>query len=208
MKRVALGLLALALVVTAAGCGLRADPAAVEKAVRATLTALAPAARTPRPTFTLPPPTEAPTAIPTMAPPTATLPPVPTAKPTQLPTVDLTACAPAASFVADVTIPDNSRVSGGTTFTKIWRVKNDGKCAWNGSYRLTHASGELLGGPEFVPMGDIAAGAETEIAVTLKAPETPGTFKGVWQICAFGAACFGPKLSVVIVAGPAATPKP
>ncbi|MEO5887362.1 MAG: hypothetical protein ABIQ77_06850, partial [Anaerolineales bacterium] len=33
-------------------------------------------------------------------------------------------CTNSASFVTDVTIPDNSTVVGGSTFTKTWRISN------------------------------------------------------------------------------------
>jgi hypothetical protein len=36
----------------------------------------------------------------------------------------------AAAFVSDVTYPDGSDVTLGSTFTKIWRLKNVGTCTW------------------------------------------------------------------------------
>ena len=40
------------------------------------------------------------------------------------------ACVDKPVFVADVTIPDNTVIAPGTTFTKTWRVRNDGNCTW------------------------------------------------------------------------------
>src|SRR5512145_2890125 len=40
-------------------------------------------------------------------------------------------CTNSASFVADITIPDNTDVAGGSKFTKIWRIANNGTCVWN-----------------------------------------------------------------------------
>ena len=61
-------------------------------------------------------------------------------------------CTNSASFVADVTIPDNTNVAGGTTFTKTWRISNTGTCIWGPDYKLTHYSDELLGAPPSVPL--------------------------------------------------------
>src|SRR5512147_319374 len=43
-------------------------------------------------------------------------------------------CTNSAAFVTDVTIPDNTNVAGGTTFTKTWRVSNTGTCVWGADY--------------------------------------------------------------------------
>src|SRR5690606_3738857 len=35
-----------------------------------------------------------------------------------------------ASFVADVTIPDNTNIAVSKAFTKTWRLRNSGSCTW------------------------------------------------------------------------------
>ena len=47
-------------------------------------------------------------------------------------------CVNKATFVSDVSFPDNSNVTGGTAFTKTWRVRNDGTCIWWSGYTLEH----------------------------------------------------------------------
>src|SRR5512134_2558781 len=47
----------------------------------------------------------------------------------------------AAAFVSDVSYPDGSTVALGSTFTKIWRIRNTGTCTWNTSYALVFVSG-------------------------------------------------------------------
>ncbi len=102
-------------------------------------------------------PTEAPTATPgtptsvivlppgalDTATPTQTLTPTPSDTPT--PTLSPTApCIAKAEFVDDVTIPDGTPMSPGSRFTKIWRVKNAGDCAWDGTYTLVQVAGGAL----------------------------------------------------------------
>jgi hypothetical protein len=43
-----------------------------------------------------------------------------------------------------VTIPDNTNMVGGTTFTKTWRIGNNGTCVWGPTYSLSHYSDERL----------------------------------------------------------------
>src|SRR5437763_9380963 len=59
--------------------------------------------------------------------------PIPTGTPTQvLPTMQPfatpTACTADSQFVADVTIPDNTPEERGKSFTKTWRIRNNGTC--------------------------------------------------------------------------------
>src|SRR5687767_11425587 len=62
-------------------------------------------------------------------------------------------CTNSASFVTDVTIPDNSNVTGGATFTKTWRISNTGTCVWGPGYTLTPYSDERMGAPDSVSLG-------------------------------------------------------
>ena len=58
----------------------------------------------------------------------------------------------AAAFVSDVTYPDGTNVSLGSSFTKIWRLKNVGTCQWTTSYALVYVNGERFGAPAAVSM--------------------------------------------------------
>ena len=88
-------------------------------------------------------------ATPTTAPSAPTEPPVAEASPTPSPppaaTTAATSAATAtpvpdvsgpggctlnASYVADVTVPDNTKYAPGKTFTKVWRLRNSGTCTW------------------------------------------------------------------------------
>src|SRR5512134_797366 len=54
-------------------------------------------------------------------------------------------CTDRAQFVADVTIPDGTRFSPGTTFTKTWRLRNIGTCTWTTAYTMVFDSGTQMG---------------------------------------------------------------
>ncbi len=96
---------------------------------------------------------------------------------TPIPT-NLPDCTNSASFVADITIPDNSEVATGTTFTKTWRINNTGTCIWGPGYRLTHYSDEQMGAPDSVPLGVTWPGQSLDISVDLTASESSGTHRG------------------------------
>ena len=99
-------------------------PTATTSPVQLPTATLQPAAtNAPAPTNTNPPPTA------TRIPPTST--PVPCNQ---------------AQFVKDVTIPDNTELGPGQSFTKTWRLKNIGTCAWTTGYDLVFLSGDAMGG--------------------------------------------------------------
>jgi len=91
-------------------------------------------------------------------------------------------CTNSASFVADITIPDNTNVAGGTTFTKTWRIANNGTCVWGPTYTLVHYSDERLGAPLSVPLNVTYPGESTDISVDLTAPNSTGTHRGNFVI--------------------------
>ena len=82
----------------------------------------------------------------------------------------------------DVNYPDNTVVTPGEEFTKTWKIKNTGSCAWGGGYALVYSYGEKMNGA-FVPFASvIAPGEETEVSVSFKAPDLPGTYFSFWTM--------------------------
>jgi hypothetical protein len=92
-----------------------------------------------------------------------------------------------------MTFPDNSELTPGTTFVKTWRIRNNGSCTWTSSYALIFISGDAMGGPASVQFttGTVAPGATVDISVTLKAPDSPGTYRGEWKLRNAAGASFG-----------------
>ena len=97
-----------------------------------------------------------------------------------------------AQFVRDVTIPDGTVMAPGATFTKTWRLKNVGSCAWSTSYQLVYFSGEQMGAaasaafPQNVPVGQTV-----DISINMTAPSTAGSYRGFWMFKNASGALFG-----------------
>ena len=91
-------------------------------------------------------------------------------------------CINKASFVTDVTIPDNSTITAGATFTKTWRVQNAGTCIWWAGYTLTHYSENAMSAPDFVSLPVTNPGETADISVDLVAPSVAGTYRGNFVI--------------------------
>ena len=127
-------------------------------------------------------PPEPPQIATTEAPPTDE-PPTPTVTLTPTITQTTTPCDRAA-FVTDVTIPDGEELQPNESFTKTWRLKNDGSCTWTSSYALIFDSGDSMSGPasKQLTSGTVAPGASMDISVNLTAPSSPGTYKGYWKL--------------------------
>src|SRR5512142_1704318 len=90
----------------------------------------------------------------------------------------------AASFVADITIPDGTYINPGAAFTKTWRLKNVGTCAWSNKYSLVFVSGERMGAlsPIFLPRY-VSPGQTVDMpAVDMIAPTSGGAFRGYWKL--------------------------
>ncbi|MCL4868960.1 MAG: hypothetical protein KJ063_08335 [Anaerolineae bacterium] len=94
-----------------------------------------------------------------------------------------TACSNRVTFVADVTIPDNTVLAPGQEFVKTWRLRNSGDCTWTTAYALEFVEGDAMGftGSQFLATA-IGPGQEVELSVTLKAPAAPGSYRSDWQL--------------------------
>ena len=101
-------------------------------------------------------------------------------------------CTNKALFIADLTIPDNTRLTAGETFTKTWRLQNLGSCAWDASYSLALVAGDMMGAPISVPLTmTVPPGEMGDLSVTLIAPESPGDYRAEWQLMTSRGALFG-----------------
>lgn len=179
------------------------DPAATYAAqtVAAELTNQAdsgsPASATPQPDT----PSQTPAATDTQTPPTATASP--------------TGCTDKASFVTDVTVPDDTSFASGETFTKTWRLRNSGTCTWTTEYDLIFDSGRAMGGPAAQALkGNVPPNSTVDLSVELTAPSSNGTHRGNWKLRNADGVSFGIGSNadiafwVQIVVGPTPTPAP
>ena len=142
----------------------------------------------------------------------------PTATPSKTPgpvtvTVPPSACDKA-QFIADVNFPDGTVVMPGATFTKTWRLKNVGTCAWSTSYQLVYFSGEQLGAPASSAFTqNVAVGQTVDFSVNMTAPSAAGSYRGYWMFKNASGALFGigaqgnrPWWVDIRVSGPTVTP--
>jgi hypothetical protein len=121
-------------------------------------------------------PTLTATNLPTYTP-IPTLTTTPTATPTQIP-------CNRASFVEDITYPDNTEVPVGSDFTKTWRLKNNGSCTWTSGYSLIFDHGDRMNAPDSIQLtsGTVPPGGRLDLSVNLKAPGTPGTYQAFFKL--------------------------
>ncbi|MBN2046137.1 MAG: hypothetical protein JW757_14030 [Anaerolineales bacterium] len=176
VKKLTVGLILFALLALA-GCNLPSRVNPVEdgptaltlavQTVHAQMTLLAETAAAP--TYT-PPPQATITLAPTDAP-----------DPTDAPEEDI---CDAAGFVDDVTIPDGTELLPGESFTKTWRISNQGNCTWNQNYEVVFDEGAAMGAAASTPISkaDVPPGAEVDISVEMVAPLEEGSYRGVWQL--------------------------
>lgn len=122
--------------------------------------------------------------------PTVTFPTLPpfTAVPSQTP---LPPAAPqpvtlcdAAAYVSDVSVPDGMIFAPGTQFTKTWRLKNIGTCAWTSAYSLVFVRGDGLSGnvTSLLASGSVLPGQVVDVSVNLTAPLLEGLYRGDWML--------------------------
>jgi Ig-like domain from next to BRCA1 gene len=147
------------------------------------------------------------TALPTFTP-TRSIsgtPPTITITPTAIPTISL--CYKLL-YLKDVTIPDNTSMVAGQSFTKTWKVQNNGDCAWAPGFKFTLIGGEDIGGKTFILTKPVPVGEIIELSIEMVAPtgET-GDIRGTWRMSDANGAHFGDALTVVIsMGGTASTP--
>jgi hypothetical protein len=118
---------------------------------------------------------------------------------TPTPALSPTPCENDSAFDSDVTVPDGTHLAAGTTFTKTWRLWNNGVCGWTTDYTLRHVSGEAMGGTPLNLPHAVAPGDSVDLSVALTAPTTAGTFTGQWQLHNPAGEAFGAKPFVQIV---------
>jgi len=106
---------------------------------------------------------------------------LPTPEPTAAPT--LPPCTDKASYIRDVSIPDGTRIDPGETFTKTWRLRNEGTCTWNTNYSIVFVSGYAMNAaPVTSLLGEVAPGSEVDITQSFTAPMQNGEYAGFWKL--------------------------
>jgi hypothetical protein len=129
---------------------------------------------------------------------TATLTPQPSLTPSTPATAVPTLPCYAMSFVRDITVPDNTPMTPGQKFTKTWRVRNSGTCAWDVGFKFTFAGGENMGGSAITLNKAVASGEETEFSVDMITPSKSGSLQSNWRMTQADGTFFGEQVYVLI----------
>ncbi|MGE5249034.1 MAG: NBR1-Ig-like domain-containing protein [Bacteroidota bacterium] len=178
--KLALSLLVACLAVAQAACGAVLVPPATPDTGATLSVLLTMAAQTGTAVQSLPTATVTP-GLPTASP----FPIFPTSTPFVLPSPTSTRVVRcnAAAFVKDVTVADGSTISQGAAFTKIWRLRNVGTCAWTSAYDVVFFKGNQMSGRNAIALsGSVQPGQTIDIAVELAAPTTNGHYRGYWKL--------------------------
>ena len=114
---------------------------------------------------------------------------------------DAVTCTYRATYVADVTIPDNTVIPPGTSFVKTWKLRNDGNCAWGPGTTvdsMMFVGGTMMGNAGPVPLTfQVLPGQSANLSVTLTAPTAAGTYRSDWKLHRTNGALFGVGASSV-----------
>ena len=129
--------------------------------------------------------------------------------PTPLPITPTPApCYDSMQYVSDVTVPDGTVMSPGQIFYKTWRIRNNGTCPWDSSYRLVFVQGDAMGGSPVSVNGTVSPGYNYDMTIYQIAPTQPGYYQGWWQMVNGKGVAFGPRIWVAITVPSPATAVP
>eukprot|EP00262_Sarcandra_glabra_P010832 TRINITY_DN2632_c0_g1_i2.p1 TRINITY_DN2632_c0_g1~~TRINITY_DN2632_c0_g1_i2.p1 ORF type:complete len:785 (+),score=163.33 TRINITY_DN2632_c0_g1_i2:312-2666(+) len=105
-------------------------------------------------------------------------------------------------FIQDVTILDGTQMAPAASFTKIWRMRNNGTVAWPHGTQLVWIGGDQFGTRGSVeleiPVSGYPANEELDIAVDFMAPSNPGRYVSYWKMASPSGQKFGQRVWVLI----------
>jgi len=106
------------------------------------------------------------------------------------------------AFVSDVTVLDNTPVTPGQTFTKTWKVVNNGSCPWDAGFKFAFTGGDAMGGVTYTLPSAVAVNAIVDLSVTMTAPTNKtGKVQGNWRMSTAGGQFFGNEVFVIVLVG-------
>ncbi|MEJ2747762.1 MAG: NBR1-Ig-like domain-containing protein, partial [Anaerolineae bacterium] len=101
--------------------------------------------------------------------------------PIEPPPVETPQSEPNGRFINDVTIPDDTHITAGKTFTKTWLVENNGEVAWGAGYKFVHTDGEAMTDVTERPLPAADPGQQINITIEFTAPTAPGAHFSDWR---------------------------
>jgi Ig-like domain from next to BRCA1 gene len=123
---------------------------------------------------------------------------------TSVPTVTVTStvagpCTNNLEFLQDVTIPDNTTISLGSTIDKQWLVKNSGTCNWDSTYHIKWVGGDPLSANQEQVLYPARAGTQATLQILFTAPTVEGTYESAWQAYGPDGTTFGDPIYMKVI---------
>lgn len=113
---------------------------------------------------------------------------------------------PGVSFLADVTIPDDTVINAGEVFTKTWKLKNTGGVDWI-DYSLQFVSGDMMDGiPQDI--APVKTNGIADVTVVFTAPEEDGTYTSWWTLADENGTPVGRQFYTRIIVGTGESAQP
>jgi len=104
-----------------------------------------------------------------------------------------------AELVKHINYPDGTRIIKGTSFTKIWRLRNTGTTDWNVGYALAFDGGDQMNAPKVLYLSQYVYPNETiDLSVPMKAPDSLGVYTGYFRMQTDDGQKFGERIHVQI----------
>jgi hypothetical protein len=98
----------------------------------------------------------------------------------------------AVKFIADITLPDGTKLLPNASFEKVWRLKNTGSCTWNKKYDLVFVDGVALQATRQVSLPTkVKPGEVVDLQVAMVSPNFPGEYYGFWMLRSTDGEIFG-----------------
>jgi len=118
------------------------------------------------------------------------------------PVVAATTSCYSMAFVSDVTIPDNTPVAPGQTFTKTWKVVNNGSCPWDAGFKFAFTAGDAMSGATYTLPASVAVNASVDLSIVFTAPTNKtGKVQSNWRMSTAGGQFFGNEVYVIVTIG-------
>ncbi len=103
------------------------------------------------------------------------------------------------AYVKDITIPDNTPVTPGQSFTKTWLVSNNGTCDWEPGFIFNVVGGDVMNGVAVTLNQTVQPGRQYEFSVPMVVPtDATGELKGTWQLSDTNGNFFGQGVYVLV----------
>ena len=94
---------------------------------------------------------------------------------------DETSCN--SSRMVSESIPDGTNFQAGETFIKSWTLRNAGDCDWTTDYKFVYEAGDQMGGKSSMNVPSVIEPGETvTFNIDMTAPNTDGSYTGVWRL--------------------------